>query len=177
MLPETTGTKEPRPPRVRLRCEECGTPVHLPVAGPASARRVGARSCESCGERISLERVHSLVSPTELDELLTRSPIPLLVDFHAEWCGPCRWLEPVLDDLARECAGRVLVVKVDTDRIAEVAREHRVASLPTVILFRNGRERDRSLGIEPERLKAMVADSGCLEAIDPDPSSSSASAD
>ena len=74
----------------------------------------------------------------------------MLVDFWAEWCGPCRALTPILEKLANEFQGRFLVVKVDTDQEQEVARQFGIRSLPTVKLFKDGVVVDEFLGVQPE---------------------------
>lgn len=96
------------------------------------------------------------VTGPEFERLIREAPVPVLVDFHASWCAPCRWLEPVLDELAREGRGRFVVAKVDVDQAPGVAERLRIASVPTVILFREGVEVGRSLGVEPKRLREMV---------------------
>ena len=72
---------------------------------------------------------------------------PVLVDFSATWCGPCKKLEPVVDSIATEYAGRVKVVKVDVDRSQATAAKFAVMSVPTLIFFRDGQVRDQAIGV------------------------------
>jgi thioredoxin 1 len=99
------------------------------------------------------------VTGVEFERLIREARVPVLVDFHASWCAPCRWLEPILDELVRESHGRFAVAKVDVDQAPEIAARLRIASVPTVILFRDGVEVGRSLGVEPERLREMLGPS------------------
>lgn len=89
-----------------------------------------------------------------------QAEVPTIVAFTADWCAPCKWLTPVLEEVSTDAAGRVQVLLIDTDRSPELAARYRIASLPTVVLIRAGKEVDRSLGVEPERLRAWVSSSG-----------------
>ena len=75
--------------------------------------------------------------------------VPVLVDFWAEWCGPCRAVAPVLEQIAREHAGRVKVVKVDADRAMALAARYGARSIPLLVVIRDGRETDRIVGAQP----------------------------
>jgi thioredoxin 1 len=79
------------------------------------------------------------------DDVLS-STEPVLVDFWAAWCGPCRMVAPVLEEIATEKAGELRVAKIDVDANPETARDFRVVSIPTMILFKNGEEVKRILG-------------------------------
>lgn len=86
-----------------------------------------------------------------------RSEIPVLVDFWATWCGPCRMLAPVIGEIAEEYAGTVKVGKVNVDEEPELAMQFRVDSIPTVMLFREGRLVNTAVGFRPkEQLAAML---------------------
>lgn len=73
---------------------------------------------------------------------------PVLVDFWAEWCGPCQMLGPVVDELAEETAGQFVVGKLDVDQNAQAASKYGIRSIPTLIIFKNGEEVDRLMGMQ-----------------------------
>lgn len=83
----------------------------------------------------------------------------VLVDFYADWCGPCRMLTPVIEDLAREMEGKMTVVKVDTDQSVNTAARYEVTSIPTLILFKNGEMVKRVVGLKDlSALRKMVSE-------------------
>ena len=86
-----------------------------------------------------------------------QSSVPVLVDFWAPWCGPCKALAPVIDSLATEFSGKVRVGKLNIDEHSQAATEYDVTAIPTVILFKNGQVVDRFVGMAPKaRLAAAI---------------------
>ena len=86
------------------------------------------------------------------------SEIPVLVDFFATWCGPCKMLAPVIDQIASEYEGKVKVCKVDVDECREPAMEYGITSIPTLILFKGGKAVKTSLGFMPKPAVAKMID-------------------
>ena len=84
----------------------------------------------------------------EFDELMEQTPLAM-VDFWASWCGPCKMLAPVIEDLSARYEGKALIAKVNVDEEPDLARRFGVMSIPTVIFLKNGREFDRKVGVMP----------------------------
>jgi len=135
-MAETTPATRP----VTVRCPFCLTRNRVDLARLADGPR-----CGDCKRPILLDRpVH--LSDDDLEETLRTGGLPVVVDFFADWCAPCRATAPALDELAGAHAGRLLVAKLDTDRYPEAARRYGIRGIPTLIAFRDGRELRRHVG-------------------------------
>ena len=86
------------------------------------------------------------VSDGDFDVEVLQSPTPVLIDFFAEWCGPCKMMAPVIDEVARDYAGRLKVVKVDVDESGETAARFGVTAMPTFVVVKDGKETFRRIG-------------------------------
>lgn len=94
---------------------------------------------------------HDIVYLTDNDFEAKIATGVVLVDFYADWCGPCRMIAPIIEDLARDFKGRAVVAKVDVDQAQNVSSKYNVTSIPTVILFVNGKEDKRVVGVRDKK--------------------------
>lgn len=118
----------------------------------------GNPRCGGCQTALSTREGSLLVTDDELEALIRTSTMPLLVDFFAEWCAPCRTLAPMLDQLGTKFAGRLMVVKVDTERHARQANRLGIQGLPAVFLFRDGAVLESVSGLlQPHEWERLVA--------------------
>src|SRR6187431_2299912 len=133
------------PKGVLVVCSSCGTTNRLAYSKLGSASRRG--KCQA-----------GLPSPTEpidvpsaavFDAATAACRLPIVVDFWAEWCGPCRMVAPEIKKVAEHLAGKALVLKVDTDANAELSARFGIRSIPTIGVFANGREVNRASGARP----------------------------
>ena len=95
------------------------------------------------------EKIETLTDAT-FDENVKGSDVPVLVDFWAEWCGPCKMITPVLEEIADEQAGKVRIAKLNIDDNLDVTRRFDVMSIPTLILFKDGEPAARLIGAKPK---------------------------
>ena len=127
-------------PHVTLPCSACGRWNRI-----AARRMTDGPKCGVCSAPLHLDHPVSVIDAT-FDRVIRETTLPILVDFYADWCGPCRMMAPAVDELARTSAGKVLVAKLDTDASQKVAARYQIRGIPTVIVFRHGREERRQSG-------------------------------
>ena len=138
--------------KATVSCPFCGKLNRVDMA-----RAADRPVCGECRRPILLDRPLK-VTDADFDRVVADAQVPVLVDFYADWCGPCKMMAPVLDQVARDRLGTVLVAKLDTDANQNTARKFGIASIPTLIVFHNGREVARELGAIPRpRLDALLA--------------------
>lgn len=136
--------------KVTLRCPFCLTLNTLDLGKSGDRPK-----CGDCKKPLLLDRPLK-VRGEDFDRTVLGSEAPALVDFYADWCAPCKYVAPLMDELAKEHEGTLLVVKIDTDQAPDLSQKFGIRSIPTVILFKNGEEVGRSVGFEPEKLRAMA---------------------
>ena len=136
--------------KVTLRCPFCLTLNDVDLG------KTGDRpKCGDCAKPLLLDRPVR-VGGEDFERTVLGSEAPVLVDFYADWCAPCKYVAPLMDELAQTHEGKLLVVKVDTDQAPDLSQKWGIRSIPTVILFKEGEEVARSVGFEPEKLRSMA---------------------
>ena len=136
--------------QVTLRCPFCLTLNALYM------NRAGDRpACGECGKPMLLDRPVR-VTAEDFERTVLGSARPVLVDFYADWCAPCKMVAPLVDEIAGAHTGDMLVAKIDTDRAQDIVERLGIRGVPTLILFEGGEEIARSVGFEPDKVRDMV---------------------
>jgi thioredoxin 2 len=142
-----------------IRCPACGAANRVPrdkiVQGLEPL-------CGRCKTALPVSARPVTVTDATFTADVERSPLPVLVDAWAPWCGPCRMIAPVIDELASELAGRLRVVKLNVDDNPRTASRFDLRSIPTLLVLKDGREVDRLIGVQPKheiarRLEKVIA--------------------
>jgi thioredoxin 2 len=134
-----------------IRCPSCGATNRVP---PEKLRQGLEPVCGRCKAALLADNKPVTVTDATFSAEVESSPLPVLLDLWAPWCGPCRMVAPVVEELAKDMAGRVRVAKLNVDENPATATRFHVQSIPTLLVFKAGREMERIVGAQP---KAEIA--------------------
>jgi len=133
-----------------LTCPQCQTKNRIPVDKLGQAAK-----CGKCGATFSTPATVSdhpvVVTDATFAREVLQSPLPVMMDVWAPWCGPCRMIAPVVEELANEFAGRAKVVKLNSDENQRVPSQYQIQGIPTLLFFKNGQLVDRVVGAAPKQ--------------------------
>jgi thioredoxin 2 len=141
-----------------ITCARCGAKNRVDEQAAAEQQPV----CGNCGERLEMKEGTNSAADTSKPRVVTDATFarevmeaggdrPVLVDFWASWCGPCRMIAPVLDQLATESGGRYIIAKLNVDENPQTAARFQVQSIPTLLIFKNGKLVDRMIGVQSKQ--------------------------
>ena len=130
-------------------CPECGTKNKTPQ------EKIGQQAkCGECGASftVSTDRLASPMAITDatFSQEVLQSPVPVLVDFWAPWCGPCKMIAPALEELAKDYAGQIKIAKLNTDENQQTAAQHKIQGIPTLLFVKNGQIVEQLVGAVPK---------------------------
>jgi thioredoxin 2 len=143
--------KPTAPVRALVRCPFCDALNRVDLT-----RALDGPKCGECKRPILLDRPIK-ISDSDFERVLNGTDVPVIVDFYADWCGPCKVMAPLLDNVAREHVGKLLVTKLNTDYNPESAAKFGIGGIPTLVAFKGGKEVVREVGAVPKpRIDALV---------------------
>ncbi|MBC7997539.1 MAG: thioredoxin [Leptolyngbya sp.] len=126
------------------------------MSGNCPTSHGGGKSCSKTVASAPVEGISQVTEQSFKSDVLEAKE-PVLVDFYATWCGPCRQMSPIVDRLAKSYSGKVKIYKVDIDNSPELAKRYSIASIPAIKIFKSGEIVDASLGVTSEEsLKGML---------------------
>jgi len=130
-----------------IRCASCGAMNRVPLDRLQPGKEP---VCGRCKSPLTVPPHPLVVTDATFAEQVDRSMLPVLIDMWAPWCGPCRMITPIVEQLAAEFAGRMRVAKMNVDENPVTAERFRIQSIPALLLLQNGREVDRIVGAQPK---------------------------
>jgi thioredoxin 2 len=142
-----------------IRCPVCGATNRVPLE---KLKQELQPICGRCKNPLPLDGKPVTVTDATFAAEVERSPVPVLLDLWAPWCGPCRMVAPTVEELAKEMAGRVRVAKLNVDENPSTASRFQVRSIPTLLVLKGGNEMERIVGVQPKaeierRLQRVMA--------------------
>jgi thioredoxin 2 len=137
----TTSTSATAARPVIVQCPFCTVSNRVDLS-----RLAAGPKCAKCGKPLRLDRPQK-VTDRDFERVIKGSSVPVLVDFYADWCAPCKAMAPTLDEFAERRAGETLVVKLDTEANPITASRFGIRGIPTLIAFQGGKERARHVGM------------------------------
>jgi thioredoxin 2 len=149
---QATDSTDQTTRQLTVPCSSCGRWNRIDASRASDGPKCGA-----CGTALALDHPLHLDDAT-FERVIKGTDVPVLVDFYADWCGPCKMMAPAVDALARASVGAALVAKLDTDASPRTAQRFQIRGIPTSIVFRDGREARRQTGaVGLQALKDLLA--------------------
>ncbi|MEE8060901.1 MAG: thioredoxin [Gemmatimonadales bacterium] len=139
------------PGKATVRCSFCSTLNKVDLK-----RAEDGPKCGNCGRPIRMDRPMP-ITDAEFEKVVAGTDVPVVVDFYADWCGPCKMMAPALDEFAHGQVGKVLVLKLDTDANQATAQRFGIKGIPTLIAFENGSEARRHVGMADANILSTLA--------------------
>ena len=134
-----------------ISCPNCGAKNRLDAGAARQRQPVCGRCATPLAVGAAADKPLTVTDETFAREVLEARGVPILVDYWAEWCGPCRMVGPVLDELAAESQGRYRIAKLNIDENPRTAAQYNIRSIPTMLVFKDGAVIDRIVGAQPKQ--------------------------